>query len=162
MAEHGEFVVFAGQSRTGVAAALLFAGQERRVGPVQGRFVGVVEGAVIVPQNGAEDVVAVAAESAGVLGGKGAAVGHEQHVRGQQSVGAEQIVLLFDGGVAVAVAVENVAVDGECAEFVDGGGEPDLEHFAVGEVAVGDVGGGKSPLPRRVACVVGGRGVECS
>lgn len=52
------------------------------------------------------------------------------------------MVLLFDTGMAVAVAVEEVAGDGDRTEVVDDGGDAELEHLVGGQIAAADVRGG--------------------
>ena len=53
---------------------------------------------------------------------------------------AEEIVLLLDGGVAIAIAVHRMAKDGDRPLGIDDGSDADLEHAAVAEIALGDVG----------------------
>ena len=77
-----------------------------------------------------------------MLGREGAAVGNEQRpgpqeVRGQQPIGG-----LADGGVTVAIAVQGLAQDRDGPQFIDHGGDADLNKFGVVPMTMRDVRGG--------------------
>jgi hypothetical protein len=163
VAEDGQIIMLVRQGRSRVAATVLLAGQERSLVPGQGGFVVIVEDTVVIPGNGTEDTMAVATQTTDVFGGKGAAIRNEQHVVGQRQVLVQQIELFLDGRVAIAVAIEDVTVDREGPEVIDGGGHSNLEHLVFGEVTVGDVGGRQFAVaPQGLGCLGGtrhGRGV---
>jgi len=82
-------------------------------------------------------------EAGDVFGREGAAVGDELHGGWQRQMFAEQFVLLLDGGVAIAIAVDRMAKDGDRPLGIDDGSDAGLEHAAVAEIALGDVSGGQ-------------------
>ena len=49
---------------------------------------------------------------------------------------------LRDAGAAVALSVQALTEDGQAAQTIDHGGEADLNHQFLGDIAVTDVGGG--------------------
>ena len=76
-----------------------------------------------------------------MLGGARAAIGNQQELVGQMQKLPQQVILLFDAGVAVAIAVEEMAGHGHGAEIIDDGGHAELQHFIFSEVTTRDVSG---------------------
>lgn len=74
-----------------------------------------------------------------VLGGTGAAIGNEQEILGQIEVITQEMILLLDAGMAVAVAVEQMTGHRQWSQIIDDGGDAQLQHLVPGEVAVRDV-----------------------
>ena len=83
----------------------------------------------------------VAVQAGDVFDGEGAAVGDQQRPRPQQARREQPVTLLADGGVAVVVAVQALTQEGDGTEFIDDGGDADLDEFGVIAIAVGDVSG---------------------
>src|SRR5262249_39673006 len=99
----------------------------------------IVEGAVVLPLAGTEGVMAVLQETAQVLGGAGAAIGDQQEIGGQNQGLSQQLVLLFDARVPLAISVEKKTGQRDSPQIVGHGGEAELKHLVFGEVAAGDV-----------------------
>ena len=76
-----------------------------------------------------------------MFGGAGAAIGNQEEVVGQIQGVPQQMILLFDAGVAIAVAIVDMTRDGHGAEIIDNGGEPELQHLVFALIASRDVGG---------------------
>ena len=103
-----------------------------------------VQRAIILPLAGAQAVMTVGAQGGQMLGGAGAAIGDEQHLIGQMQEAPQKVILLFDAGVAVAIAVVEMAGDGDGAEIIDDGSHAELEQLVLAEIAARDVGGRSS------------------
>ena len=97
---------------------------------------------IILPLAGAQAVMPVLAEPGQMLGRAGAAIGNQEQIVRQLQEVPQEMILLFDAGVTVAIAVEEMARDGNGAKIIDDGGQSELEHLVFAEVAARDVGGG--------------------
>ena len=78
-----------------------------------------------------------------MLGGVGAAVGDHQKAGGQRHVLLQELELFGDGASAVALPVQALTEDGQAALAIDQGGEADLNHKFLGDIAVTNVSGGQ-------------------
>src|SRR5437660_10766947 len=96
-----------------LASTLLFLGQERRRLPVEFGRMPVIQGLIIVPGYGTQKGMTVPMQAGDVFGREGAAVGDELHGGRQRQMFAEEFVLFRNGGVAIAIAVERMAKDGD-------------------------------------------------
>lgn len=85
--------------------------------------------------------MAVRAQPGQMLGGASAAIGNEPQMVGQTQRLTQEVILLFDAAVAVAIAVEEMTSDGHGAEIIDNRGQTELQHLVFGEIAARDVGG---------------------
>ena len=97
---------------------------------------------VPLPRRGAQHVTTVTVQAANMTRGEGAAVGDHQEVRGRWQVVLQELELLGDGGVAVVVAVEDMAEHGQGSIVIDHGTDPGLDELVIGSaVAIGEVRG---------------------
>jgi hypothetical protein len=140
VAEHGEFIGVAWQGRVALSAAALFDGQVAGFMPAQAMVVSVINSALVWPLGGAEHLLVVAMQAGNVLQRTGPAIGDHEHVLRQADVFTNQTVRLVDGRMAIAVAVETVSENGHSAKVIDDGQWAEENRFAVGGVAVTDVG----------------------
>jgi hypothetical protein len=124
MLEHGDPVVFPGQGRVGLTAALLLDGQEARLLPVQAVGVRVLDLLMLVPAHGAQGIEAVAVQATDVLGGIGAAVGDHEQAGEQWQVLVQELELFGDGASAVAVSIQALTEDGQTTLAIDHGVRP--------------------------------------
>ena len=85
--------------------------------------------------------MAMSAQLGQMLGGTGAAIGDEQQMVGQLQELFHEVILLFDAGVSVAIAVVEMTSDGKSAEIIDDGGQPELQQFVLALIAARDVSG---------------------
>ena len=81
---------------------------------------------IILPLAGTQAVMAMGTQPGQMLGGTGAAIGNEQQIVGQLEELLQEVILLLDAGVPVAIAVVEMTSDGDGAEIVDDGGQPEL------------------------------------
>ena len=139
MSQHGQLVFFERQRRSGSAAPLLFLREIAGLRP--GKPIGVLleQGLIVLPLARAEGVVLVLEEPGQVLGRARAALGDQQETVGQVQELSQKLILLFDTGRTVAVAVEEMTGHWHRPEIVDHGGEAELEHLVLGEITTCDV-----------------------
>ena len=85
--------------------------------------------------------MAVRAQRGQMLGGTGAAIGNEEQIVGQMQEVLQEVILLLDAGVPVAIAVVEMTGDGDGAEIIDDGSQAELQQLVFALIAAGDVGG---------------------
>jgi hypothetical protein len=52
----------------------------------------------------------------------------------------EEFELFVDGGMPIAIAIDRMAEDGDTSLGIDHRGDADMNHAAIAEIALGDVG----------------------
>ncbi len=109
--------------------------------PVERGGVLLVKRPIILPLAGAQTVMAMSAQPGQMLGGTSAAIGNEQQIVGQLEELLQEVILLLDAGVPIAIAVVEMTGDRDGAEIIDDGGQPELQQLVLALIAARDVSG---------------------